>query len=126
MRLSPLLICCPLIAASFPFAADLLFTPQEVEPNPLVPALIVLGGPFALACLAVTFAPTLASPAKALLVFLCGAAFGVGYLISMKYVRHGGPRNLAPIELVLITLAATICLSFGALIGSWVSMALKR
>ena len=127
MRLSLLLIGCPLIAASIPFAADLLFTAQEVERHPLVPAVILLGGPLALACLAVTFAPTLTSlQAKTRLVFLCSVAFGVGYLVSMKYVRHGGPGNLAPLELLLITLAATICLSLGALIGSLASMAAKR
>jgi hypothetical protein len=127
MRLLFLLICCPLLAAAFPFVTDLFYTGHEMEQHPLVQALIHFGGPFVLAFLAAALIQPLSSfQSQACFVVVCGFAFGIGYTVSMNHVRRDGPGNLAPIEVVLMTAVATASLGAGASVGTLASMALKR
>jgi hypothetical protein len=122
-----LLIGCPLIAMIFPFVADLFVTGHEAGQHPLVPALLVLGGPFVLAILAAALAqPLLSLQPKACMVFLSGVAFAVGYTLSMNHVRRDGPGNLAPLEVFLMTVCATVSLSVGAFVGTLASWARRR
>jgi len=127
MRLTCLLICCAFVAGTFPFVTDYFFTGHEQEVRPIVPAVIDLGGPFVLALVAAAFAqPRLSPLSRASLVLLCGVAFGIGYTVSMNHVRRDGPGNLAPIEVVLMTILATGSLGAGTIVGSLASMARKR